>query len=332
MTQLKLSDVKVGKAQKPSRWDNKTQSQIELDPFEVFVNQLSDKKYDWKTKTTSQSLFFRKAVMPEDACMYHNNYMEYLEKCWADHLGIVIQPDFIWFTLLSELASMTKKAPESYRHLFSESEEKQEIVIVTAEMIDMPLNQLIASLRSYVPTDIKTFMPEFTTTSSRSRHAMYSVFCDMCSPYYNYGMLMCGFPAITVQGTKDDWQLMANQWGEITKTFDTNNTWFNKVKDILDNCASKLSDEDWWREMFKLEQCGSGHQTEVTGWFTELFIEQPKGPRYVGNFPTSVGVVEYKQLNANKEYKMQDGIFWSYQEGDFMMPDFGYTIHEKVKA
>ena len=27
---------------------------------------------------------------------------------------------------------------------------------------------------------------------------------------------------------------------------------------------------------------------------------------------------------------MQDGLFWSSREGDFMVPDFGYTVHERL--
>ena len=276
--------------------------------------------------------------------MYHRNYLEYLEKCWADHLGIVITPDILWFTVLSELVGVVKESPEPYRHLFTNSHEKKEIRIHVEEEIVMPLNRLVSAIRAHVPTDATLFMPHFSTTSERSRHAMYATFCNLCSPYYDYCMYLCGFPAISVQGTRDDWQLLAAQWRKLVPLFGAAVSWMEDVQRTLDECVARLEDSSWWHAMFKLEYCGSGHQTEVTGWLPDLFRLQPQGPRYVKNFPTNVAVVDYKEERAQvqsasplilspkiRKFRMQEGLFYSYQEGDFMVPDFGYTVHQKTE-
>jgi len=328
---MKLADVTPGTPHVPTRWSNEERASVPLDPYEVFLDRLHDRKTtDWKTKRTEQTLFLRHAAITDDAQIYHRSYLEYLEKCWGDHLGIVVTPDIVWFTILGELVSVVKGSPEPYRHLFTDSHEKKEIVVQTEDPVVMPLNRLIGALRQHVPTDATKFMPDFSTTTQASRHAMYASFCDLCSPYYDYGMFACAFPAISIQGDEDDWKQLAAHWRGLKPLFSGAGPWLDTVQGILDDCAKNLKSPLWWKEMFKLTNCGSGHQTEVSGWFADLFLQQPQGPRYVNNFPTSVAAVEYKELSAGRNFKMQDGLFFSRQEGDFMVPEFGYTVHEKL--
>jgi len=343
-TEFKLSDVKVGTPRVPRSFNNETSQAEDLDPCDAFLDRLHDREKDWRTGATTQSLFLRHVGMPKDGSIYHRNYLEYLEKCWADHLGIVITPDVLWFTVLSELVGVVKESPEPYRHLFTRSHEKQEIWVEAAEEIVMPLNRLVQALRGAVPTEASLFLPQFSTTSERSRHAMYASFCDLCSPYYEYGMYACGFPAISVQGTRDDWHLVAAQWRKLVPLFGAAAPWMERVQRTLDECVARLVDATWWRAMFSLERCGSGSQTEISGWLPDLFRVQPEGPRYVQNFPTNVAVVDYKEKRPAtrtlaglfmpervRRFRMQDGLFYSYQEGDFMVPDFGYAVHERTK-
>jgi hypothetical protein len=331
--EIKLSDVEVGTPLK-TRYNYKRKEDEPFDIYEAFLDRLHDKKKNYQTKKTSQSLFLRRSVMAEDADMYHRNYLEYLETCWANHLGITITPDIIWYTLTCELASLVKAEPDEHRHIFTDSDEKKEIVVLTGDPIEMPLGRLTAEVRDHIPTDTMAFFPEFSTTSQRSRHAMQAAFCDMCSPYYNYSMMMCAFPSILIQGTKEDYQQLAGKWGNLWSLDDSHfkrhPEWFQKVQMILDNCIHYLEDQDWWQNMFKLDPCGSGHQVQVSGWFSQLFREKPS-IAYVNNFSTSVSEVSYKYLGTGKNYVMQDGLFYSHKEGNIMMPDFGYSIHEKTE-
>lgn len=41
--------------------------------------------------------------------VYHRNYLGYLSKCYASHYGIVVKPDYIWYTILCEMAVIVKK-------------------------------------------------------------------------------------------------------------------------------------------------------------------------------------------------------------------------------
>lgn len=329
MAVLKLGDVAVGDIKGPRQWSNEEQRMVPLDPLQTFIDRLTDKKHNYKTNEYSQTLFCRFDNIGEGQA-FHKNYMEYLEICWGDHLGIVVSPDILWYILLCELTQIVKANPEQYRPLFSESEEKQEIIIFTDELVVMPLDELVEALKSYVPTDMTPFMPEFSTLTDRGRHAQYAAFCDMCSPYYDYGMLLCGFPAIEVRGTVADWELMLESWKSLKDKFQSFASYFVKVQTAISNIIANQTNPEFWKGMFSLQKCGSGSQVLVDGWINDLYLETPP-VRYPKNYSSNVSVVKYKQLNTQKNYEMNEGLFFSRMNGDILVPEYGSVVLEKVE-
>ena len=138
---------------------------------------------------------------------------------------------------------------------------------------------------------------------------------------------MCGFPAIHVRGTTDDWGKVCESWKNMQNIIP--GKWHQKVMQVLLNIYANLDTASFWKSMFKLEKCGSGSQVEVRGWFTDLFKKQPE-VTYPENYAPHVSIVSYRQLNRQKDYDMKVGLFFSKQEDDFLIPDFGYVVHEKL--
>jgi len=326
---LQLTDTKPGTLQPILEWSNG--KKVEVAPKPKFLDRFTDKKYDWKTEQTAQSTFYYADNLPKEAEAFHKNYMEYLERCWGDHLGVVFTPDILWYTILSELVLIVQKDPEAYRHLFSKSDEKQTL-LVNCDGGIMPLSLLVDLLKEKVPTDSGLFMPKFTTTHLRGKHAMRAVFCDMCSPYYNYMMLLCDFPAIDVRGQQSDYEKIASHWEQLTELFPAVSEYMNRVGKVIDRIIENLTKVNYWRGMFRLENCGSGHQVKVRGWWTDLYLEVPR-TAYPENFSTHVAKVPYTSLNFDppKDFEMQDGLFYSKMNGDFLEPQFGFIINEKKK-
>lgn len=304
----------------------------DFDPRLNFLERMHDRTS--REPEVTQSLFLRQFNgQPADA--YHKNYMEYLLMCWGGHLGVVISPDILWYGLLCEIGSLIASDVEGFRPLFSTSHEEQALLLATNTPNILPLDDLIQMLKQRIPTDAATFLPSFTTTTERSQHAMYTAFCDAVSPYYSYWTFSCNFPAIRILGTPEDWLLLQQTWGKVitilagTPKVELPLTWFEKVGVILGNCISQANDVAWWKEMFKVERCGSGGEVEVKGWFTQLFREQPQGVRKPVNFSTHIASVKYTNLTDQKEFVLKDGIFTSQRDGIFMVPDFGSCLLER---
>lgn len=331
---LALSKEKVGTPSTPTAWSNEKQTHIPINYKESFLRGLKEITLDpncgyEKRGEMAAALKYMCDTIDMEAQHYHANYMSYLEKCWADHLGVVITPDIVWYTLLCEVAAMVKTAPNSFRSLFTKSDKKEDIIVFSDSVIVMPLDTLTAALKEKVPTDTDSFFPEFSTRTPRSFHAFQAAFCDMCSPFYNYMMYCCNIPMVDVRGTMDDWKTLEDKWRALAKIIGAS-AWTKKVSEVLASLVQNFSDKEFWKKIFAIKHCGSGGQIEVFGWFTDLFQVQPQ-VRYVENYSPHVSMVKYKQLNLGQDFEMSVGIFGSKMENEFLVPDFSYVVHEKTK-
>jgi len=284
-----------------------------------------DKK-DYTKKHKTQSLFYIEDNFNGEYS--HKNYLEYMLAAWDSHWGIIISPDIIWYTLQCELTSVVATHSETYRNLFTTSDKKEEILVYSDSPTVMPLEALVQALVEKIPSDVKAFLPEFSTSTKRSSLARYAAFCDMVSPYYSYGMFMCGFPAIDVRGDSSDWQKLRASWKELGKLFTKHQEYIARVDGVLEQICASLNDAKFWMRMFHISHCGSGHEYLVSGWISDLF-EQLPDLKKVDNFPSHISTVAYTQVNIKKDYEMKQGLISSRKEGGFLIPDFGHIIYEK---
>lgn len=317
--------------------------------YAKFVEGLTDKQWNHERRMYSQTLFPIAENIGQERRFFHRGTLGYLEHCWANHYGAVLTPDMVWYDILGELAVIIKADPERYRHLFSTSQEKQEIIVQSDSMTVLPLDLVVHTLKSVVPTDVDQFLPEFSTTTDRARSARYAAFCDAVSPYYNYSMFACGIPFIDVRGTAEDWLRMFTIWPKIAKLmgFDrpVSNSlsaagWSKTVEQLLMHLAKYVGGQaggmspaiDFWKNMFVLTPCGSGSETEVDGWYASLYRKIPQLKK-AENYQPHVSSVEYTQLNTQQKYVMKQGLFSSWLVGDTdratLEPQFGQVIMHK---
>lgn len=257
----------------------------------------------------------------------HTNYMEYLELAWANHLGVVVDPTFFWHMILSEFAIQIKAKPEQYRHLFTTSDNKRDVVVYTNDPVVLPIDVIIAELNKLVPTDTTLFFPEFSTKTEQYTLATQIAFCDAVSPFYSYSMLMCGISSYDVRGTDVDWELLYNQTTKLNTILGMENPNLMITLKSLTN-KSIRADVDFWISMFRLDRCGSGHQTEVDGWITEFYHALPT-PKYVQNFSSHVGTVNYTYLPTGTKYTMYSGLFHSMIVDGTIIPTYGWMVKQQ---
>jgi len=264
----------------------------------------------------------------------HNNYLSYLEMAWKSHYGVILTPDIFWYTLVCEIAEVVKEDPEKYRNLFTTAPSKTEIIVLTDSLTVLPLGTIIDRLKELVPDKFAdSFLQGFSTTTERSKFAQYAAFADAVSPFYNYGMYLCGIPFVRLDGEKDDWLKIRKAWGEIVKAFQPKGLvkYFDRVAEIIDGIVGHFGGTGIdFKDMFTLERCGSGGQVEADGWFTRLFRKQPE-LRCTYNFSTHVSKVNYKNLTTGKNFQMQQGLFMSAVADDMLLPEFGQVIFEVMK-
>lgn len=275
---------------------------------------------------------FAQALIDPDATQYHQNYIYYLKHAWANHLGVVVSPDIIWHLFLCEFAQLVEQEKETYRSLFSRSDEKQTILVYSEDRVVMPMESLVDAMRDYVPTDVDLFLPNFSTDTELSRFVLCAAFADLCSPYYDYAMYCCDIPFVRVQGTQQDWLSLYNSAIAIRdlmpERVQKHRVWATRFAATISTLMAKMDDQDWLRGIFSLEECGSGSDTFVRGWITKLFYDPTcDGCPKSENFSSCVSKVSYKDLPTEQDYLLKAGLFSSHMDGDVLVPEWGWVVY-----
>jgi hypothetical protein len=169
----------------------------------------------------------------------------------------------------------------------------------------------------------------FSTTTTNSKLAFAASFLEAASPFYCYSMFMCGFNKINVLGKIEDYEMMKKSITDLLVIFSGKKIikYFDKIFILINKIINGFHNEEFWKDIFYVEKCGSGSQQIVKGWFHELF-DDFDGYKMMKAFPKHMAVVEYKNLSTDLSYKMQVGIFSSIIENGYLIPDFEFGINE----
>jgi hypothetical protein len=296
---------------------------------------------NWNTKTTTEKEIVFASTLPDGADLYHKNYLGYLSRTFGHHNSIVLAPQQFWYTGLCEIAQTVVNEPETHRKLFTRDPEgKIDIIVPCADESEpLRMDEIYQEMIGLVTIDTTLFLPTFSTETEMSRMASLAAFLETCSPYYNYMMITCGHPRVKLLGTTEDWEAIVSRLDELEREFaDCPSSPIPKwISGSMLPAATKLREaldgknEDWFREIFTEQRCGSGGQKTVDGWFSRLFMKQPKGMREVTNFPTHVTKVPYKTLPSETEWNLCFGLFHSNRDDEgFMVPDFSRVQVKKL--
>ena len=257
----------------------------------------------------------------------HYSFIEYLKMAYDFHKGIIIKPDFIWHTVLYELSQLIKDNPDTYREFFTkEAEEKVKIIVPTNDPQLIDLNLIINDLNDLVPVGTQDFLLDFTTSDIMSRMAINAAFCDAVSPFYDYGMFLCGLPKMKILGTEEDWSKIRTALINLKPIFKGYEYYFEDMVTVVDKFVEG-TDIEFLSQVFNSQSEGSGSKLFIGGWVKHLFIDN-KIQKFK-ECPRQVSKVDYKFLNTGQNFKMHVGLFSSeLDEDDYLVPQYGYVIEE----
>jgi hypothetical protein len=294
---------------------------------------------DYDRKASARIIASEKFLSNVPSSAYSTvGYLNYLGAAWEYHYGVVLNPTDIWYIILSELAIAVSKTPNNYAHLFTTTpEEKQEIIVLTGDVESINPSSVIAALKNKVPSDMASFLPEFSTDTELSRLAMNVAFCDLVSPYYSYSTMLCGIPKICIGGDKEDWVRIQVKLANLSSLFEGSLHEYllrcqSRVTEIILNAFGGNGDIFFFNSMVRLTPCGSGHQFEMNGWILH-FLNRTNTDEsvMVNGMPTQTSKMSYKNIETGRTFELYAGIFYSTFEQGFMIPRYNACRTETTK-
>jgi hypothetical protein len=264
---------------------------------------------------------------PSDSVLMHKNYLHYLTLAWSNHFSVVISPDIIFYTVLCEIADEILTSPDDFRHLFTDSAQKKGIMSLTHDVTKIDLNSLINGIAVNVPVDASIFTADFSCSTVESRLAIQSAFCEAMSAYYFYMSTLCGIPRVKVLGTKQDWEIVENKFHRMrTEVFNQDGTAEQTMSQYLKRAEEQIRkiyttrDPEFWKEMFSINNCSSGHTDVVEGWINQFYrkgyAHKSDGKiHYSGddfyNYKAHISTVKWQNVETQRHFELKSGLMYS---------------------
>ncbi len=226
---------------------------------------------------------------PVEACTrYHGRLLadvSYHPVVAAVHLAFMnlrplsLSPDTIWLMFIQGVANHINVHAEELRPKIVSHQTKIKIEVRRDDFVKgSPENawsevfhEYSAQIRDHVGPNFDLFVPAFSTSGPAERAASEVVLLDAMQSYFECVLqTLCGIPTITLLGTQEDWQALA----ERVQGFEDFGLgpWLEVLAPILSQFVRASQgdvDRAFWRSLYKLNSQSGG--PVITGWITAFF-------------------------------------------------------------
>ncbi|EPS38131.1 hypothetical protein H072_8118 [Dactylellina haptotyla CBS 200.50] len=233
----------------------------------------------------SQDMLDSRAVHPSKS-----SFVYAAMNAYNNHHHLVIRPDDIWITILTQFSIYVNRHAEELRSMFVSHEGQKQLTINSvgtrysvdfgsfavqfSDLLDQ--NVIDPELRNWI-------MPNFTTTEDNDKIVSSVIMMATLQKYFAYGIhLMCGLPAVTLLGEKSDWEMLLQKLEKL-QTFGPETAQFaGLLRPILTRfvaCFDNPESEDiknFWQTVVNRQGGGSGPRY-LGGWITAFCFWSGKG-------------------------------------------------------
>lgn len=199
---------------------------------------------------------------------------------FSQHRPLVLTPDAVWITIAQGVAHHMALHGERLRPLFVNHANKLDLVFECTGWVkgspENPWSEAFSAwagqIRDHVGVDVHdALICDFGTSGPVERAASQVVMMDVFERYFHYVMYcICGIPTITLTGTPDDWERLAEKAARLA-VFDLD--WW--LEHLLPICrqfvlASRGEvDVRHWQAICKRREEYGGDV--INGWIAKLF-------------------------------------------------------------
>ena len=189
----------------------------------------------------------------------HNKSCSFISaatQAWSAHHPLRLRPEHIWLLILQSTAVHVEQNAEKLREKFVQHQGKKELVVVRdGFLVGSAKNDWEGVVKEFVQQIDKSTVEDtcellecdFSSTSLVETIAGKITVMDICKSYFDYTVrTMCGFPEITLDGTKADWASLREKAGrllteKVTKQF--GQEWAAALLPVLDRFVAAFDGE-----------------------------------------------------------------------------------------
>ena len=227
------------------------------------------------------------------------------------HSDLVIRPDDIWITILSQFSFYVNARAEELRYKFVKHEGKKKltVTVVGYSVYNAPYDDMTRKFLDLISENIvdsslrEWFLPGFSTTTKTDEVVAAATAMCTFQEYFSYKYeLICGIPHVTLEGTVDDWELLATKIERLLEFDDGSGVlfeWLDLLRVVMGNFVESAKDGskhtlEFWDNILYYNSngdgCGNGPPL-LSGWITVFSFFDKDGQKMAKDPDTTLEIV-----------------------------------------
>ncbi|KAK7211068.1 hypothetical protein V2G26_018246 [Clonostachys chloroleuca] len=225
---------------------------------------------------------------------YGNGFVDGILRAFQQDLHLVVRPDDVWLAILVQFSFYVNGHAEQLRHGLVHHDGKKTMNIemeadTTLENMDINLisKQIRPAMQGLIVDESLTewLLPEFSTTTTDDRTVAALTLMATLKSYFEYRLTLgCGFPSVTLEGEKSDWEELAKRIQRFG-TYGTEPTeWATYLSKILEKMIQSFDKPDaesikefWMQTAHAAGYEGSGAVETLSGWISAFCFWDDQG-------------------------------------------------------
>jgi hypothetical protein len=267
----------------------------------------------------------------------NNGFVDGAVQAYNQHHHLVLRPEDVWFSILTQFNFYVNANSEQLRSLFVAHDGQKHLVISDLQDIrskdpnavfGVDWGKFSYKMTKMIADNIKDpsfrewILPTFTTTTKDDQAIASIIMMATLKKFFSYGCsIECGIPSVTLLGEKSDWeQVLARV--ERLSTFGKEPTqWLGLLRPVLQRFVANFDDpnseevKDFWQKIVHYSGGGSG-PTYLSGWITAFCFWSDDGkpfydlkrnnpPEHQDSMPTMGDNTPVLQLDGARYHRIE---------------------------
>ena len=277
-----------------------------------------------KSKRIMQSSFTDDQFSTSCISASTNGFVEAVRRAWSDHHHLTVRPEDIWFSILTQLSFYINANAEEVRSFFVAHSGQRKLEIVEPKPLDdidfggFALKMTRLMEKHLVDPELREWvMPAFSTTTDDDRIVASILMMGAMQQYFSYRCKSaCGFPSVTLQGQKSDYETILKRLDKIDQLGSEPSVFASLLRPVLRrlvrcfDCPDDEETKSFWTRAFDYR--GGSGVSYMSGWSTAFC------------FWTATGKLLYKAKDVERQGACTlDGV--SYHRIDIQKIPLGYA-------
>ncbi|KAJ7276621.1 hypothetical protein C8J57DRAFT_1504460 [Mycena rebaudengoi] len=220
-----------------------------------------------------------------------NGFVNTVILAYNKHHALVIRPDDVWMTILTQFNFFVNANSEALRSSFVAHEGKKELEITaigtrySVDFGEMSRQMVDLLEKNVVDPDLRNWvLPSFTTTTPNDTTVSAMLMMATLKAYFEYVFccIDCGIPRVTLEGEKKDWENILARLEKLKEYGIETIAWYHLLVPVISGFIKSFESPesaenvDFWQRVAHFEPGGSG-PSHYSGWINAFCVFDDKG-------------------------------------------------------